>query len=279
MTRIRPNKFIVKHRHYISKNFLEFKILKAGISMINIIGASIPRSGHHYLERLMRSAFKARLHYCETYNIPNCCKQVPCIVDGFDVVYQKSHDFDFRLPIINKKGLFYIIQFREPIATVLSDRALYCKANPSSKKDRLNYLVFLADKIIYNRGFYKKWIHDTIENSIKLNYDQLVNNPKESILKIANTIDAENIELSGIELGELSSGIGDDMEKYQQTSICEHEYFDLNLMTQYEILFRKEVDDTLFPGFFSEENAAIDELKSILHQRELIFSEKSVKEN
>src|SRR5580698_984672 len=89
-----------------------------------MIGASIPRSGHHFLQNLMTTYYGPELYYCEFYNPANCCKNVPCTRRGeHKVIYQKNHDTDLALSP-NVDDALYIIQYRHPVPEALSDREL-----------------------------------------------------------------------------------------------------------------------------------------------------------
>ncbi|PTQ90243.1 hypothetical protein C8R30_13711 [Nitrosomonas nitrosa] len=241
--------------------------------MINLVGASIPRSGHHLLERMLRSVFGPRLHYCEYYNIPDCCRSIPCKTGGFDVVFQKSHDFDFNLPIILSDSVLYIVQYREPIETVLSDRELFCKSNPGSEINRFNYLIFLADHIIYNKRFYKKWITSQMVNSIHVRYEELVGNPVAVIQSILVRMQLSSyVDISSDKV--LSNlQVGDDMSKYKKKNYSSYKQFDRNLISQYESIFYREISGVTYPMKFSDILVSTDELDSVLFQREVLLQQ------
>src|SRR4051794_25602386 len=64
----------------------------------SLLGASIPRSGHHYLQRILSHYFQDELFYCEWYTPRDCCKHVPCIKHlNCRITFQKSHDWDLSL--------------------------------------------------------------------------------------------------------------------------------------------------------------------------------------
>src|SRR4051812_41302305 len=63
-----------------------------------VFGKSIPRSGHHYLVRLMLAYYGEELRYCRYgfNNNDDCCHRLPCSrrFNGRNVIFfQKSHDF------------------------------------------------------------------------------------------------------------------------------------------------------------------------------------------
>src|SRR5689334_18446600 len=89
-----------------------------------LIGASIPRSGHHFLQKLLLHYFGDELFYCEYYSRNDCCRNVPCTYPGPHLfTYQKSHD---RQGEVRKDvgDALYIIQYREPVGEAISDREL-----------------------------------------------------------------------------------------------------------------------------------------------------------
>jgi hypothetical protein len=154
-----------------------------------LIGASIPRSGHHFLADMMTGYFGPDLYYCEFYTTPNCCKQAPCARRGrYSFIYQKSHDRDFILPADVAEAL-YIIQYRHPVPEALSDRELDLKdtiGRPSLnyRRTRAGYVTFLARKAMYYRKFHDKWMAKRVPNGIYLDYPELAAEPLESMRTI-----------------------------------------------------------------------------------------------
>ena len=89
-----------------------------------LVGASLPRSGHHFLARLLRGVLGRELQYCEFYTPPGCCKQIPCTKrTGAAVIYQKQHDRQGEVPQDLADAL-YVVQHRHPLPQALSDREL-----------------------------------------------------------------------------------------------------------------------------------------------------------
>ena len=129
---------------------------------------SIPRSGHHYLVRLLRRYFRLqgraserhrlirllrrhfnpkgrvkRFGYCEYYN---CCRVRPCALysdqaskRGVAVYFQKSHDeylrrfdLDYEPPLAVCNQGKHIVQIRNPVSSVISDFELELSKNQSN---------------------------------------------------------------------------------------------------------------------------------------------------
>jgi hypothetical protein len=152
-----------------------------------LIGASIPRSGHHFLQNLLTSYFGLDLHYCEFYTPPGCCKSVPCTMRGnYRVIFQKSHDRELKLPNDIADAL-YLVQYRHPVPEALSDRELELRdglgrRNLSYRRARENYAYWLANKAIYYRKFHDKWMVRRTENAVYMDYPELSESP-ESMLR------------------------------------------------------------------------------------------------
>jgi tetratricopeptide (TPR) repeat protein len=148
-----------------------------------LVGASIPRSGHHFLQRMLSLYFGDELFYCEVYSQQRtCCKQVPCARRGaHSITYQKSHDRDFALPRDVADAL-YVIQYRHPVPEALSDRELDLRdalgrRSLSYRQSGDYYMWWLAAKAIYYRKFHDKWFANRVENAVYLDYAALVDDP------------------------------------------------------------------------------------------------------
>ncbi len=143
-----------------------------------LIGASIPRSGHHFLQGMLTAYFARDMFYCEYYSLPNCCRSVPCTRRGaHKFIYQKSHDRDFSLPADVSDAL-YLVQYRHPVPEALSDRELELRdglgrINLNFRLTREGYINWLAGKAIYYRKFHDKWMARRIPNAIYLDYADL----------------------------------------------------------------------------------------------------------
>jgi len=147
-----------------------------------LIGASIPRSGHHFLADMVTGYFGTDLFYCEYYTLPNCCRNAPCTRRGqHRFIYQKSHDRDFSLPSDVADAL-YLIQYRHPVPEALSDRELELqdtigRPNLNFRSTHAGYVTWLAAKALYYRKFHDKWIARKMPNAIYLDYPGLVSDP------------------------------------------------------------------------------------------------------
>ncbi|MCX7685464.1 MAG: sulfotransferase [Acetobacteraceae bacterium] len=160
-----------------------------------LIGASIPRSGHHFLARLLKEILREDLHYCEFYTPPGCCKRIPCTKrTGAALIYQKQHDRKGEVPQDVARAL-YVVQHRHPIPQALSDRELNLADAPARqpapwRRSRAYHEQWLAAQGAYVRRFHDRWIAAGPPNAIRIAYERLSAEP-EAVL-------AELLEAAGL---------------------------------------------------------------------------------
>lgn len=177
-----------------------------------LIGASIPRSGHHFLADMMTSYFGPDLYYCETYTPTNCCRQAPCTRRGaFRYIYQKSHDRNFKLPADIADAL-YLVQYRHPVAEALSDRELDMRDTPGRpslnwRRTRESFMMWLAAKAAYYRKFHDKWMVRRPQNAVYLDYVDLSTRPDEMMREIVTRSGAALDEARLVQSVEESGGV------------------------------------------------------------------------
>jgi tetratricopeptide (TPR) repeat protein len=167
-----------------------------------MIGASIPRSGHSFLHNLITKYFGEELFYCEFYTPPWCCKTIPCTRRGtHTLTFQKNHDRDFALRTDLHDAL-YVVQYRHPVPEVLSDYELELRdtlQRPVLKyrQSEQHYVAWLAHKAIYYRRFHEKWFRSRFPNAAYLNYDDFAADPAAALRPIidwaAGNVDEERL--------------------------------------------------------------------------------------
>lgn len=99
----------------------------------HLLSKSLPRSGHHFLEKTLKRLYGKSFDYCEYYqpSETECCKQQPCLKfcnpdrmrDGTQhVSMQKSHDFELGDRIYApSEWLKYVILVRDYKPAMSSD--------------------------------------------------------------------------------------------------------------------------------------------------------------
>lgn len=157
----------------------------------SIVGVSIPRSGHHYLQSLLQAVLDGDLSYCEFYSAQECCRSVPCTVRPTTRFrYQKGHDLDLALPV-DLPDVLYLVQYRDPVAEAVSDRELFLSATgfvtpPTADQ----YTHWLAGKVRYLDGFFAKWLRNPMPSVLAIDYDRLVADPAGVVEDICNRLGA-----------------------------------------------------------------------------------------
>ncbi len=184
-----------------------------GISSVQ--GVSLPRSGHHLLERLLRHYFPEDL-YCDFYT---CCQCTPC---KFGKKIQKHHDLSLQLK--NRFDKLHLIQFRrEPQAQFeayfrffqrLYERGEvtfevqkhfdyfnnyyneYYKTfndSPSVEVLKQSYNRFVNDHVSYYMEFVKKWItNNENPNTFFLAYEDFIRQPSEHLRWVVDLISPQS---------------------------------------------------------------------------------------
>lgn len=156
----------------------------AGELSRRLVGASLPRSGHHHLERLLGLALGDRFGYCEFYVPSGCCGQVPCTRAEPPVRFQKHHDFDGTLAR-DLPGVHYVVQHREPVGAAVSDRELYVRRhNPALVDDAGDHEHWLALQALQHVAFVAKWVLRPPAASTVIDYADLVADPAGVVLRL-----------------------------------------------------------------------------------------------
>jgi tetratricopeptide (TPR) repeat protein len=221
-----------------------------------LIGASIPRSGHHFLVEMVNSYFGKDLRYCEYYTFANCCQQVPCTRRGrYSFIYQKSHDRDFQLPTTVADAL-YLIQYRHPVPEALSDRELDIKdtlGRPSLgfRRSRAGFTIWLASKAIYYRKFHDKWMANRIPNALYLDYAGLTADPHETMRTIIRgagaAVDEAHLDDIVERAGGVRAGTGRNAQSFKPRVASDSPYYDAELLGALEDYVLKRCPAYEFP--------------------------------
>ncbi|HEY1960893.1 MAG TPA: tetratricopeptide repeat protein [Rhizomicrobium sp.] len=211
-----------------------------------LIGASIPRSGHHFLQTLLSQYFRDEMFYCEFYSRADCCRSVPCTRRGSHfLTYQKSHDRKGEVPKDIEEAL-YVIQYREPVGEAVSDRELDMVDHVGRKSlhyrmSHDHYAWWLAVKAAYYRDFHDKWFTPRLGNAVYLDYASLSSDPAGAIATVAHAatgeVDQARIERAVDETASTRAGVGPRSAQpsaYVPRKVESSPYFDGDLLAAYE---------------------------------------------
>lgn len=205
-----------------------------------LIGASIPRSGHHHLARLLKGYFGRKLSYCSLYDVADCCGATPCARAGKrGLTFQKSHDFDFRLPS-DVEGAVYLIQHRHPVPNALSDAELRGRKSgfppPSDgAAARARFVNFLAARLAYYRRFHDKWIVSPPPGAVLIDHETLETDPAPVLRAIVEAAGAVVDEARlGETLEKLSGRGGARSRVYSPRVVEDSPFFDQAALAAFE---------------------------------------------
>jgi hypothetical protein len=161
---------------------------------------TFPRSGHHWLTRMLELYFSGRINYCEIYH--DLDKKIDLCPE---TNYEKSHDFDLKYPILNDRK--YLIQIRDFDNASISYYRLsqikwryYGTGIPTDKPvvdpTSSDYLQFKSNIQPYYNSFIQKWVVSYIPNSKLVVYDTLYNNTLEELRSIVSFLSDDPIDES-----------------------------------------------------------------------------------
>lgn len=205
--------------------------------MQHITGASMPRSGHHLLHRLLSDYFAEAFGYCSFYfpwefdSFPECCGQIPCrkaLAADFQVFLQKSHDFDLTDPIDDSS--FRVVQVREPVSRLFSNFRLHVRNNPK-RNTRSNFMNFATREYYYYVAFWMKWVR---ADNYVLTYEHLTLNPVGELEKLVSAIglDPNRSRIQDVADAQLRMS-ADNRAAFKPSQFRSHEFFDEKWAAEY----------------------------------------------
>ncbi|MCP4194844.1 MAG: sulfotransferase domain-containing protein [Planctomycetaceae bacterium] len=165
--------------------------------MKRVQGVSYPRSGHAIVYNFAREYFGKAFVYCDAKNSQWCgCDQVPCVNPA--CTFAKNHDFELRyspgIPL--RRDERYLIQYRTPVHSICSNFHLYARNHPDQQSLQ-GWRKFAYREIHIWNHFVDKWVLDFPEQMrapLYCTYDQLIENPHESLRQIAQLMSVGSID-------------------------------------------------------------------------------------
>jgi len=226
--------------------------------MVHVVGVSMPRSGHHLLEMILKNTLGAKCTYCEFYE-KGCCKSIPCkskvktIKRNHKIFLQKSHDFNFSDQIVIPET-FRVVQYRSPVPRSLSNYELYLM---NGTEDNVStFRRFLVDEALYFCRFYKKWIKTPSSKLFILTYEELTADPLRALLRFFSYIKFP------INLDQLSAGIaqsighrGRDNVPFKPTEVLAHRYAKYPTLANFEEIVIRNCSGYFPMRYFSSDDS------------------------
>lgn len=216
--------------------------------MIHVVGVSMPRSGHHLLEMILKNTLGDKCSYCEFYE-KGCCKSIPCkskikAASGKHKLFlQKSHDFDFSDQIA-VPGTFRVVQYRSPVPRSLSNYELYLMTR--SEDNISTFRRFLVDEALYFCKFYQKWIKKPSAKLFILTYEELTADPFRALLRFFSYIKFPvNLDLLSAGIARSIGHRGRDNVPFKPTEVLAHRYATHPTLANFEEIVIRNC-----PGYF-----------------------------
>lgn len=224
----------------------------------HILCVSIPRAGHHYLVSLLRGVVDG-CWYCEYYTPVDCCRSVPCTRgQGSRLVLQKNHDFELDVPV-DLPDVTYVIQYRDPVMAVLSDREYLARLEGRERADDLEeFPVWLGKKGAHFVRFWEKWLASPNPQRPVIEYGQLLQSPAESVMRVLEAVEipVDSRRLADVS-AEVSAFVADfpvpaETMRFERRSLEHSRYFDRELIAVYASILRDAIPGLRLAGELPE---------------------------
>ena len=155
-------------------------------NFIRTEGVSYPRSGHSALYNILKVYFGSDFIYCGGLG-KNCgCGSVPC--SNPNLLFSKNHDFNIYggegSKIIPEQQ--YIVQYRNPVRSIISDFHLFLAANPNANAEK-DWFPFAHAKMNYWINFVDKWVMAVSTKNklfLPISYEKLITSPVQTITEV-----------------------------------------------------------------------------------------------
>lgn len=205
--------------------------------MLHLLSVSMPRSGHHFLHRILDAAYGEGFGYCDFYgawknnSYAECCKSIPCTkAAGFTIFMQKNHDFKLRHPYSPESK--YLVQIRHPVPRLISDFCLFVRKRPDQETCS-GFEAFAEDKKAYYVDFWQKWVAEPRENIAILQYEKLYDDPASAVLASLERLSPGLAGRSNIREAVEKERQYSSMkrEEYRPKPVQDFQFFDQDFMT------------------------------------------------
>ena len=172
------------HRHALSLAELRLNPAHGSPIKREVQGVSYPRSGHHMLVSALKAYFGPEFNYCSDIDLN--CHCVPCR-NSQGANFHKNHDHALTLNA-SLPNAEYLIQFRRPLYSIVSNFYLALRSNPVVVKDTPEcWQTFAEEEVDRWNLWMRKWVLEN-PNPRKhtVVYESVMENPVEELLRAVN---------------------------------------------------------------------------------------------
>ena len=159
---------------------------------------SFPRSGHAVVYHLARLYFGDDLVYCDPFSDSHCgCRHVPCVNPARN--FAKNHDHGLLsspgVPILAREK--YLIQYRSPVWSVVSNFKVYLKNHPA-ENTKQGWEKFACRDIFFWNRFVDKWVLDfppDLTSPHYCVYEDLMADPKTTLTSVLSFLSDQPVNV------------------------------------------------------------------------------------
>ncbi|MCH6257594.1 hypothetical protein MLD52_13620 [Puniceicoccaceae bacterium K14] len=167
---------------------------------------TIPRSGHHLLEKWMDVYFDGQLSHVGHSRYERLKNPIRKLKNHHLVL---NHDFGLRKPwpeswyyaFPKRTDLRYLIQFRNPLLSTISDYYLYAERTLQRSPNQKDWESFGLKAILYRKKFIEKWLFNPLlPHQKNLSFETVALDPAGNLFDILHfafpsiEIDKEKVE-------------------------------------------------------------------------------------
>jgi hypothetical protein len=234
-------------------------VRRKGWRMVHVLGVSMPRSGHHLFEVILKNCLGTNFGYCEFYYEPDCCRQIPCgrkanhYASSSRLFLQKSHDFELSDPV-EDPGPFRVVQYRSSVLRSLSQYELLLRRGvPDNERE---FRHFLVSEAIYFCLFHKKWLSRKDRGFFILTYEELTADPIAALTRFFSHVE---LEFSASRLRDAVrtsvSLRGRDGTRFVQSQLAKSRYANHPVLANFEDIVIRNCDGYFPMRYFPEAEA------------------------
>jgi hypothetical protein len=178
------------HREALSLGGLRLHPAHGAPIKREVQGVSYPRSGHHLLVNVLKAYFGPEFNYCSDTELN--CNSLPCRnSQGANLRKNHDHELTFSTSLPDTD---YLIQFRRPLYSIVSNFYLAVRSNPVSVKDsQEGWQSFAAHEVERWNRWMRKWVLDNPNpRRLTVIYESVMENPLEELLRIVRFFSTEH---------------------------------------------------------------------------------------
>lgn len=212
-------------------------------------GVSYPRSGHGPIYNIAIRYFGEAFIYCDFNNKARCgCESVPCINPAR--TYSKNHDFNVYkstgIAIIPSEH--YLIQYRNPVRSIVSRFYLYRNRHPFSFR-RASWEKFAFGSITYWNRFIDKWVLNFPSDAdapLYCSYESLIADPEVRVREILSFLSDGPLDEEAV------SQVLKQRPISTRNNISQFKYYDTSFFSEIEALASNRLERLGLPSFMDE---------------------------